>query len=181
MNDFFERGENLDSGEHAPFVDDPFVLFLGDALGGPLIEVERPFVSEEMLIGRRAVCNRRFTHEFSQFGRIEWEVLHGIEVFSSTPPPPFAFTPRCRGVGPQSKKEWQSLSLEGGVKAGRNLIGRNLINLIVGWSVGWCRQREKIDWQEARKFDCQLVRTIFIFCCPSSIFKSLASGEQIKF
>jgi len=33
--------------------------------------------------------------------------------------------------------------------------------------VGWCRQREKIDWQEARKFDCQLVRTIFIFCCPS--------------
>jgi len=28
---------------------------------------------------------------------------------------------------------------------------------------GWCRQREKIDWQEHRKFDCRLVRTIFIF------------------
>jgi len=36
--------------------------------------------------------------------------------------------------------------------------------------VGWCRRREKIDWQEAQKFDCWLVRTIFIFCCPSSIF-----------
>jgi len=33
-------------------------------------------------------------------------------------------------------------------------------------TLGWCRQREKIDWQEARKFDCRLVRTIFIFCCP---------------
>jgi len=32
------------------------------------------------------------------------------------------------------------------------------------------REREKIDWQEPRKFDCRLVRTIFIFCCPSSIF-----------
>jgi len=36
--------------------------------------------------------------------------------------------------------------------------------------LGWCQQREKIDWQEPSKFDCQLVRTIFIFCCPSSIF-----------
>jgi len=26
--------------------------------------------------------------------------------------------------------------------------------------------REKIDWQETQKFDCQLVQTIFIFCCP---------------
>jgi len=25
----------------------------------------------------------------------------------------------------------------------------------------WYRQREKIDWQEQCKFDCQLVRTIF--------------------
>jgi len=32
--------------------------------------------------------------------------------------------------------------------------------------LGWCRQREKIDWQEPRKFDCWLVWTIFIFCCP---------------
>jgi len=31
---------------------------------------------------------------------------------------------------------------------------------------GRCWQREKIDWQEARKFDCRLVRTIYIFCCP---------------
>jgi len=31
-------------------------------------------------------------------------------------------------------------------------------------------QREKIDWQEAQKFDCRLVRTIFIFCCPSVNF-----------
>jgi len=29
---------------------------------------------------------------------------------------------------------------------------------------------EKIDWQEPRKFDCQLVWTIFIFYCPLSIF-----------
>jgi len=33
----------------------------------------------------------------------------------------------------------------------------------VGSWLGWCRQREKIDWQEPRKFDCRLVRTIFIF------------------
>jgi len=38
--------------------------------------------------------------------------------------------------------------------------------------LGWCRQREKIDWQEVSKFDCRLVQTIFIFCCPSSIFTS---------
>jgi len=25
----------------------------------------------------------------------------------------------------------------------------------------WCRQREKIDWQEPPKFDCQLVQTTF--------------------
>jgi len=53
--------------------------------------------------------------------------------------------------------------------------------LFTSW-IGWCREREKIDWQEARKFDCRLVRKIFIFCCPSSIFhKSLASGQKIKF
>jgi len=32
--------------------------------------------------------------------------------------------------------------------------------------LGWCQEREKIDWQEVCKFDCWLVRTIFIFCCP---------------
>jgi len=36
--------------------------------------------------------------------------------------------------------------------------------------LGWCQLRGKIDWQEDRKFDCRLVRTIFIFCCPSPIF-----------
>jgi len=54
-----------------------------------------------------------------------------------------------------------------------------VVEVGVGWSggrvsaglkLGWCREREKIDWQEARKFDCRLVRTIFSFCCPSSIF-----------
>jgi len=70
------------------------------------------------------------------------------------------------------------------------LIGRNPENLIVGWCgrflffvvprlfsqdigdiwrIGRRRQREKIDWQEPRKFDCQLVRTIFIFCCPGTL------------
>jgi len=34
------------------------------------------------------------------------------------------------------------------------------------FSQGWCRQREKIDWQEPGKFDCRLVRTIFIFVVP---------------
>jgi len=28
--------------------------------------------------------------------------------------------------------------------------------------VGRCRKREKFDWQEAPKFDCPLVRTIFV-------------------
>jgi len=55
--------------------------------------------------------------------------------------------------------------------AGNSLIGPISIVLAppkweVCWFdyyVGWCRQREKMDWQEARKFDCWLVRTIFIF------------------
>jgi len=38
--------------------------------------------------------------------------------------------------------------------------------------LGWCREREKIDWQETHKFDCRLVRKIFIFCCPSQISTS---------
>jgi len=28
---------------------------------------------------------------------------------------------------------------------------------------GWDWEREKIDWQEQHRFDCRLVRTIFIF------------------
>jgi len=44
------------------------------------------------------------------------------------------------------------------------MIGRNRVNLK--------GEREKIDWQEARKFDCRLESlvgegTILIFCCPS--------------
>jgi len=73
---------------------------------------------------------------------------------------------------------------EGGAGRGRKVIGRKPVNLIVGWCgrflffvvprqfsrVGWFQLREKIDWQEGGKFDCRLVRTIFIFYCPSSIF-----------
>jgi len=40
-----------------------------------------------------------------------------------------------------------------------------------------CQEREKIDWQEPRKFDCRLVRTIFIFCCPLPIFTKVDFGE----
>jgi len=50
----------------------------------------------------------------------------------------------------------------------------NLENLTTGQFntaiVGWCQEREKMDWQEACKFDCRLVWRIFIFCCPLSIF-----------
>jgi len=41
-----------------------------------------------------------------------------------------------------------------------------------GLLLGRCQDREKFDLQEARKFDCWLVRTIFIFCCPSQISTS---------
>jgi len=44
----------------------------------------------------------------------------------------------------------------------------NAIRITPG--LGWCQQREKIDWQETHKFDCQLAWMIFIFFCPSSIF-----------
>jgi len=40
------------------------------------------------------------------------------------------------------------------------------------WIIGRCRQREKIDWHEAGKFDCRLVGTIFIFVVPRPIFTS---------
>jgi len=45
-------------------------------------------------------------------------------------------------------------------------------------TLGWCQQREKSDWQEGGEFDCRLVQTIFIFCCPSSIF---TRHQKIKF
>jgi len=32
---------------------------------------------------------------------------------------------------------------------------------VLALGLGWCRQREKSDWQEGGKFDCRLVRTIF--------------------
>jgi len=37
------------------------------------------------------------------------------------------------------------------------------VALVRGFGVGWCQQREKIDWQEPHKFDCRLGQTIFIF------------------
>jgi len=40
---------------------------------------------------------------------------------------------------------------------------------------GWCRQREKSDWQEEPKFDYRLERTIFIFCCPGA---TLVAGQN---
>jgi len=27
-------------------------------------------------------------------------------------------------------------------------------------TIGWCQQREKIEWQQPRKFDCRLVRRV---------------------
>jgi len=30
--------------------------------------------------------------------------------------------------------------------------------VLVCWGIGWCQNREKIDWLEAHKFDCRLVR-----------------------
>jgi len=42
----------------------------------------------------------------------------------------------------------------------------------------WCWQRGKNDWQEARKFDCQLVQTIFIFCCPLAIFQDIGQWPE---
>jgi len=49
----------------------------------------------------------------------------------------------------------------------QNLIFWPLANNSLRKLIGWCRQREKIGWQEQPKFDCRLVRTIFIFCYPS--------------
>jgi len=45
--------------------------------------------------------------------------------------------------------------------------------------VGWCWEREKIDWQELRKFDCQLVWTIFIFLLSLVNFHNTLSENQI--
>jgi len=40
---------------------------------------------------------------------------------------------------------------------------------------GRCRARVKFDWQEARKFDCRLVRTILLSLV--NFHKTLASGQ----
>jgi len=44
--------------------------------------------------------------------------------------------------------------------------------LLNAWRYRWLARvapgREKIDWQDRSKFGYRLVRTIFIFCCPSS-------------
>jgi len=44
------------------------------------------------------------------------------------------------------------------------------VSKTVQHSVARCQQREKFDWQESLEFSCWLVWTIFIFCCPLSIF-----------
>jgi len=44
--------------------------------------------------------------------------------------------------------------------------------------LGWCREREKIDWQEARKFDCRLVRTIFIFVVPHKFSQDICEWPE---
>jgi len=70
----------------------------------------------------------------------------------------------------------------GGLVTAAHVNAWNAEHLAVRNLLGWCWQREKIDWQEARKFDCQLVRTIFSFLLSLVNFhKSLASGQKIKF
>jgi len=49
----------------------------------------------------------------------------------------------------------------------------------LGWlnlkqqGLGWCREREKIDWQEPHKFGCRLVRTIFLFVVPQQFSQDI--------
>jgi len=53
---------------------------------------------------------------------------------------------------------------------------------IIPYKLGWCWEREKIDWQEPGKFDCRLVGMIFYFLLSLDNFhKTLASGQKIKF
>jgi len=39
-------------------------------------------------------------------------------------------------------------------------------------TLGWCQPREKIEWQEARTFDCLLVQTILFFVVPRQFSRS---------
>jgi len=48
------------------------------------------------------------------------------------------------------------------------------------WSEIGCRQREKIDWQEQGKFDCWLVRTIFIFVVPRQFSQEIGEWPENK-
>jgi len=55
------------------------------------------------------------------------------------------------------KNSWEeNVFMRGGLVEG---IGEEGLSQLLGWC-----------WQEAYKFDCQLAQTIFIFCCPLSIF-----------
>jgi len=100
--------------------------------------------------------------------------LGGVD--SSTPTPATATTVvynsalvlTCNGASAGS-------GMNGG--SGASLAEGAFNSYSCGGGVGWCQQREKIDWQEPRKFDCWLVRTIFYFLLSSGNFpKLLVSG-----
>jgi len=46
---------------------------------------------------------------------------------------------------------------------------------------GWCREREKIDWQEAPKFGCPLGRTINYVTVYFILSNLHGSCQKIKF
>jgi len=53
------------------------------------------------------------------------------------------------------KNEWVKLATDSAaVNSGPAIV-------FIGSYFWWFREREKIDWQESSKFDCQLGRTIF--------------------
>jgi len=51
-------------------------------------------------------------------------------------------------------------------------------------TIGWCREREKIDWQKPSKFDCRLVRTILFFVVlrqfSQVVGEKLIDGEWLE-
>jgi len=46
-------------------------------------------------------------------------------------------------------------------------------------NLGWCREREKIDWQEAPKFDCQPVADDFyFFVVPRQFLQAIGEWSE---